>query len=80
MRTLIAIPVLAVVLFFAGLYAAYGQADPCRAFAVERARRSAMPTAVMEPWARLATSQMSTGTCVKGLFRSWFDRAREETN
>lgn len=78
MRTLIGLVVLVVVVFFGGLYAAYGQADPCRAFAVERARRSGLPTTVMEPWTRMATSQMSTATCAKGLLRSWYERVREK--
>jgi hypothetical protein len=53
------------------LFAAYGQADPCRA--VERARRSQAGTGV-EPWTRAETSQMSTGACASGLLDSWGER------
>jgi hypothetical protein len=55
---------------FGSLFAAYGQADPCRALAVERARRSAAGT-VVEPWTRVETSQMSTAACAGGLLDSW---------
>ena len=58
---------------FGTLFVAYGQADPCRALAVERARRSAASTSV-EPWTRLQTSQMSTGACAGGLLDSWGER------
>lgn len=58
------------VLAFGSLFAAYGQADPCRALAVERARRSAAGT-IVEPWTRVETSQMSTAACVSGLLDSW---------
>ena len=58
---------------FGTLFLAYGQADPCRALAVERARRSAASTAV-EPWTRVQTSQMSTAACVSGLLDSWGER------
>lgn len=73
-RTLITIPLLLIVAAFAGLYVAYGEAEPCRALAVERARRAELPTGVVEPWMRVETSQMSTGACVKGLFDSWGER------
>ncbi len=66
---LFAVPVLA----FGSRYAAYGQADPCRALATERARRSAVGLAV-EPWTRVATSQMSMGACASGLLDSWGER------
>lgn len=58
---------------FGSLFAAYGQADPCRALAVERARRSAAGTMV-EPWTRAETSQMSTTACASGLLDSWGER------
>ena len=58
---------------FGTLFAAYGQADPCRALAVERARRSVAGTMV-EPWTRVETSQMSTGACAGGLLDSWGER------
>jgi hypothetical protein len=55
------------------LFAAYGQADPCRALAVERARRSSAGPSV-EHWTRVETSQMSTGACAGGLLDSWGER------
>ncbi len=58
---------------FGALFAAYGQADPCRALSVERARRSAAGT-IVEPWTRVETSQMSTAACVGGLLDSWGER------
>lgn len=58
---------------FGTLFFAYGQADPCRALAVERARRSAAGTMV-EPWTRVETAQMSTGACIGGLLDSWGER------
>ena len=63
------------VLVFAlgSLFAAYGQADPCRALAVERARRSHAGVA-SEPWTRVETSQMSSGACAGGLLDSWGER------
>lgn len=61
------------VFVFGALFAAYGQADPCRALAVERARRSHAGIAA-EPWTRVETSQMSTGACAGGLLDSWGER------
>jgi hypothetical protein len=58
---------------FGTLFAAYGQADPCRALAVERARRSASGPS-SEHWTRIETSQMSTGACTGGLLDSWGER------
>jgi hypothetical protein len=58
---------------FGTLFAAYGQADPCRALAVERARRSASGPA-SEHWTRIETSQMSTSACTSGLLDSWGER------
>ncbi len=58
---------------FGTLFAAYGQADPCRALAVERARRSAAGV-LAEPWTRIETSRMSTGACAGSLLDSWGER------
>jgi len=65
-----------VAIFFGGLYAAYGQVDPCRALAVERARHAVGPhaSALAEPVTRAATGQMSTGACVRGLAHAWIAR------
>ncbi len=61
-------------MFFAGNYLAYGQIDPCRALAVEEARRSAAPTGMAETWTRIDTIGMSRPTCTKNLVRSWWER------
>ena len=58
---------------FGSLFAAYGQADPCRALAVERARRSASGPS-SEHWTRVETSQLSTSACASGLLDSWGER------
>ena len=74
-RALMITPALLVVAVFAALYIAYGQVDPCRALAVERARRTmGEMSGVMEPWTRIETSQMSTGACFNGLLDSWGGR------
>jgi hypothetical protein len=61
-------------MFFAGNYLAYGQIDPCRALAVEEARRSAAPTGMAELWTRSETGGMSRPTCTKNLVVSWWER------
>ena len=80
-RTLLGLPVVLVLLAAAAMYETYGQIDPCRALAVERARADeqsiGLPLAGgIEHWTRLETSQMSTGECAGDLLRSW--RARLE--
>ena len=60
--------------FFTGLYLAYSEFDPCRALAVEQARRSLAPTAVAEIWTHITTARMTRGACTKGLLASWRDR------
>lgn len=56
----------------------YGEAEPCRALAVERARLAADkgmgPAAMLEPWQKLATSQMSAAQCIGGLMDNWGER------
>jgi hypothetical protein len=69
----------AIVLLVSGIYFAYGQIDPCRVLAVERARRAATSVGTdlgggLEQWTRLETSQMSTGECVGGTLDSWGER------
>jgi hypothetical protein len=76
MRILIAIPALVVLLAAGTMYLAYGQIDPCRALAVERARRAEasigkVAAVTLEPWTRLETSQLSTGQCTNDLLDSW---------
>jgi hypothetical protein len=81
-RLLLVTPVFLIVLFFASLYTAYGQVDPCRVLAVERARRAEKSAQVpigapLEAWTRLQTSQMSSGSCMSGLLDSWGARLSE---
>jgi hypothetical protein len=79
MRRLIFTVLSVLVLAAGGLFAAYGQVDPCRALAVEHARRaedaSGLPVAgIVEPVSRLQTSQLSTPACTGDLIRSWGER------
>jgi hypothetical protein len=79
MRTLIGIPLLLIALALGALYASYGQVDPCRALAVERARRTETKTGLpiegpVEHWSRIETSQLSTGECASQLLDSWGER------
>ena len=77
LRSLIMTFLFVVVGAFAGLYIAYGQVDPCRALAVEQSRRAVGSEAsgLVEPFARMSTSQMSSTACARELFRSWRERA-----
>lgn len=73
-RLLLAAPFIFAALFLLSLYSAYGQVDPCRALAVERARMAeaqSMMGVSLEAWTRLQTSQLSTGACLSGLLDSW---------
>ena len=76
MRGLIMTVLLLVVGGLAGIYIAYGQVDPCRALAVERARSTvgSHASGLIEPLTRMETSQMSSTACVRGLLYSWRDR------
>jgi hypothetical protein len=79
MRNLIVIPLVLIALALGVIYAAYGEVDPCRVLAVERARRaeakSGLPVAgVVEHWSRIETSQLSTGECTSQLLDSWGER------
>jgi len=76
-RLLIASPVALALVLLASLYMAYGQVDPCRALAVERARRAEGalgPAAGVERWTRAETSQLSSGQCAGDLLDSWGER------
>jgi hypothetical protein len=81
-RILLSLPVV-LVLFAAGaMYGSYGQVDPCRALAVERARHAehsiGLPVeGAVEPWTRARTSQMSTGACAGDLLRAWRNRLEQ---
>ena len=79
LRILIVTPLLIVLLGVGTLYSAYGEIDPCRTLAVERARRAneAMGMSLghlTESITRLETSQMSSGTCAKDPIQSWRER------
>ncbi len=77
-RFLIGLPVVLVLLALAGLYTAYGEVEPCRALAVEKARRADihLPFAEsgIEAFSRMQTSQMSTSECAGDLWDSWVER------
>ena len=78
-RILSVLAVALVLVAAGGLYAAYGEIDPCRVLAVEQARRTQNATGIgisglVEPWMRLATSQLSTGQCARDLLKSWRER------
>ena len=74
MRNLIVFLLFLFAMFFAGLYLAYNEIDPCRALAVEQARRSAMPTGVAAIWTRIQTRGMTRPECTRDLFKSWHER------
>lgn len=80
-RFLLGLPVVLILLLAAGMYTAYREVDPCRALAVERARRADIPLPFarsgIEAWSRLETSQMSTRQCAEGLLDSWGERLSE---
>lgn len=82
-RAVIAFVVLVLVLGIGGLYAAYGEIEPCRMLAVESARRMA-PDAAAEPaqerLTRAATSQMTPGACLSKLLDSWGGRMAAARN
>jgi len=66
-----------------GLYYTYGEVEPCRALAVEHARRAeasvGLPIAGgLERWNRLGTSQMTFGECARDLVDSWRERLAEQ--
>ena len=77
-RFLVGTPLILIALVLARLYAAYGQVDPCRVLAVERARRTDIPLpfakAGVEAWTRMETSQMSSMECSRDLLDSWGER------
>jgi len=78
-RALLGIPLLLVLLAAGALYESYGEIEPCRALAVERARRAEHSIGLpvesgVEHWTRMATSQMSSGECAEGLLESWYER------
>jgi hypothetical protein len=66
----------------AGVYFAYGSVDPCRALAVEQARRSSgsVVSRLVEPLTRTRTSQMTSTACARDLVHSWRQRISNETH
>lgn len=63
--------------FFIGLYVVYNELEPCRALAVEKARRAPVPTAAAKVWTTIATARMNRLTCTKSLVASWRQRLAE---
>lgn len=76
-RLLISLPVLLILAALAGLYLGYGEVEPCRVLAVERARRADIPLPGVEAWTRMETSQMSSEDCARDLLESWRERLTE---
>lgn len=75
------LPATLIVLIGIGLYTTYGEVDPCRVLAVERARQAegemgSDSDRTVVPWMRAQTSQLSTGQCTRELLHSW--RSGEE--
>jgi hypothetical protein len=60
--------------FFLGLYVAYDEFDPCRALAVEKARRAALPTDIAEIWTSITTEHQGRLSCTRALAQSWRER------
>ena len=73
-RNLIILALVLVGGFFVVLTVAYDTTEPCRALAVEKARRAAVPTAIARPWTHLKTAKMSRWQCSRALIGSWQDR------
>jgi hypothetical protein len=73
-RNLVVLVLVVVGGFFLALTVAYDTTEPCRALAVEKARRAAVPTALAHPWTRLKTAKMSRWQCSRALLGSWQDR------
>ena len=74
MRSLVVFLLFVFGAFFAGLYLAYGQIDPCRALSVEQSRRSLAPSGIAELWTRIDNSGMSRPACTRDLLDSWRHR------
>lgn len=60
--------------FFVGLYVAYNEVDPCRALAVEKARRAPLPVDIAEVWTSITTDHHDRLSCTRSLVESWRDR------
>jgi hypothetical protein len=75
-RMLIGLPLLVFLIAGGTMVWNYGEVDPCRALAVERAH-GAVLHGVSERWERLQTSQMTGTACARGLIGDWWDRQRK---
>jgi hypothetical protein len=73
-RTAVVFLLLAFGGFFVGLYLAYGAFDPCRALAVEKARRAPLPTDIAEVWTSVTTEHHDRLSCTRSLIDSWRER------
>ncbi len=73
-RNLIVLALLVFAGFFVGLYLAYASMDPCRALAVEEARRTVVPTVIAQIWTRSETAHKDRLSCSRDLLRSWRER------
>jgi hypothetical protein len=77
---------LATMLLFAAAigaaFATYGEVDPCRMLAKDKAMQAEKNAMVRlfdidpEPYYRMQTSQYSTGRCTKELVENWWERSR----
>ncbi len=56
------------------VFLAYSTIDPCRALAIERARRSPLPAGFARPLTELSVSGLSETACTADLLRSWRER------
>jgi hypothetical protein len=75
LRLLTSFPVVVILLALAGLYYIYGELDPCRMLAVERARRAETTSSgITERLSQQQISHMSMGACARGLYESWRER------
>jgi hypothetical protein len=61
-------------IFFAGMYMAYDEIDPCRALAVEQARRSPLPDAITRAWNTISAKHENRLSCSRSLVLSWRER------
>lgn len=77
-RLIIFLPLLLVTLAGGGIYATYGQIEPCRVLAAERAMRADLPIpfgeSAAEAYERIQVSQMSGKDCARDLLDSWGER------
>lgn len=73
-RNLMVFTVLVFAGFFIALHLAYHSMDPCRALAVEQARRSPVATGIAHIWTRAETAHRGPAACTRALIGSWRDR------